>query len=341
VAVLAGAELLCRVLPVSTATETDYYFDPYILTAPAHHTWTMSTGWDLRNPERLRSNNFGFASTRDFVPDRNAVALIGDSFVEASMLDARDRPGAQLERALGGSRAVYAMGSPGSSLLDYAERIRFAHERFGVRDFVLLMERGDVQQSLCGSGNSHGPCLDEKTFAPRIELHAPAGAAKRLLRHSALAQYLMSQLKIAPQRLWRQAVLQARPAATPLARHAPEATTAAAAMPDMSVAPAIDAVTRRFFARIAPYRAASGRLVVVLDSDRRRIAAGIDPADAERERFMALARAAGAIVVDTRPAFVEQMRHSPLRLEVGPYDGHFNALAVGIIARLAADALDR
>jgi len=339
--VLAGAELLCRVLPVSTATETGYYFDPHILTTPAHHTWTMSTGWDLRNAQRLRSNNFGFASERDFVPDRNAVALIGDSFVEASMLDERDRPGPQLERALGGSRAVYAMGSPGTSLLDYAERIRFAHQRFGIRDFVLLMERGDVQQSLCGSGNSHGPCLDEKTFAPRIELHAPAGGAKRLLRHSALAQYLMSQLKLSAQRLWRQAVLQARPAATPLARHANQSAVPAASTLDMSVAPAIDAVTSSFFARIAPYRETTGRLVIVLDSDRRRIAGGMVSANAERERFMALARAAGAIVVDTQPPFVEQMRHSPLRLEVGPYDGHFNALAVGIIARLAADALRR
>jgi len=61
--------------------------------------------------------------------------------------------GAQLERELSG-RPVYTMGSPGSSLLDYAERMRFAHDRFGIVDFVLLVERGDVRQALCGS-NKH------------------------------------------------------------------------------------------------------------------------------------------------------------------------------------------
>ncbi|SFC66212.1 hypothetical protein SAMN05216344_12836 [Polaromonas sp. OV174] len=59
------------------------------------------------------------------------------------MLAAPDRPGAQLERALG-TRPVSAMGNPGTALVDYAERIRFAHTHFGVRDFVVLMERGDV-----------------------------------------------------------------------------------------------------------------------------------------------------------------------------------------------------
>jgi hypothetical protein len=42
------------------ATQTGYYFDPSILSIPPQHEWTMSTGWDLRNPQRLQSNNFGY-----------------------------------------------------------------------------------------------------------------------------------------------------------------------------------------------------------------------------------------------------------------------------------------
>lgn len=51
------------------------------------------------------------------------------------------------------------MGGPGSSFLDYAVRLRWAYEEFGVRDFVLFMEQGDLRQALCGSGNVHAACL--------------------------------------------------------------------------------------------------------------------------------------------------------------------------------------
>src|SRR5262249_49116400 len=144
-----------------------------------------------------RSNNYGFLDARDFERDPNAVALIGDSFVEASMLPQRDRLGPQIERRLQ-AREVYAMGAPGSALLDYAERIRFASERFDIHDFVLLLEHGDVAQSLCGSGNVHAPCLDRVTLAPRTEKQPPPGTLKKVLRSSALAQYLFSQLKLDP-----------------------------------------------------------------------------------------------------------------------------------------------
>ena len=48
---LLSCEALFRVLPVSTATMTGYYLDPYILSYPADHEWTASTGWDLPRRE--------------------------------------------------------------------------------------------------------------------------------------------------------------------------------------------------------------------------------------------------------------------------------------------------
>jgi len=317
-------ELLFRPLPVSTSTETGYYTDPLILTYPANHRWTVATGWDLRNPQQLQANNAGYAASRDFVRDANAVALIGDSFIEASMLPAKDRPGAQLERTLG-TRPVYAMGNPGTALLDYAERIRFAHDNFGVKDFVILMERGDVKQSLCGSGNVNGPCLDAQTLAPRVETIAPPGTAKKIFRHSALAQYVFGQLKFSPQKLMAQAF----PSAP---KPAPPATAAPQEVP-----PYVDVVTAAFFARIKPYT--QGKLVIVIDSDRRALAAGQVKPDPVRARFMALARATGATVVDTEPLFKAHFAQSPLSLDVGPYDAHLNALGVHLVTQAAAKAL--
>lgn len=317
-------ELLFRALPVSTSTETGYHTDPLILTYPPNHRWTVATGWDLRNPQRLQANQQGFVADRNFVRNDQAVALIGDSFIEASMLPAPDRPGSQLERALGG-RPVYAMGNPGTALLDYAERIRYAQENFGVRDFVILMERADVRQSLCGSGNVNGPCLDANTLAPRVALLPPPGLVKRIFRHSALAQYLFGQLKFSPQKLLTQAFPSAQKPTSP---ETPEAE---------KVPPFVDAVTTGFFNRIKTQVA--GKLVIVIDSDRRALAQGQIKPDPARARFIELARAAGAIVVDTQPLFQAHFAQSPLHLEVGPYDGHLNALGVRLVTQAAAKAL--
>jgi hypothetical protein len=336
---LAGAlgfllvlEIFFQLLPVSTSAQTGYYIDPLILSYPPHHHWTSSTGWDLRNVQRLESNNLGYVANRDFEYNDNAVGLIGDSFVEASMLAAADRPGAQLERALGG-RPVFAMGNPGTALLDYAERIRFAHTHFGIRDFVVLMERGDVKQCLCGSGNVDAQCLDPKTLAPRTEKLPPPGPLKRILRHSALAQYVFGQLKFSPERAWREAFAPAHAMAT---QPDPARSAAELALPGHT-APYIDVVTRTFFERINPY--ATGRLVIVIDSDRSALAKGQLKPDPSRARFIALARAAGATVIDTEPIFKAHFARSRLSLEVGPYDGHFNALGVSLVTQAAAVAL--
>ncbi|WP_144264463.1 hypothetical protein [Polaromonas sp. C04] len=324
-------EIFFQLLPVSTSTETGYYIDPLILSYPPYHHWTTSTGWDLRNVQRLESNNLGYVANRDFERNANAVALIGDSFVEASMLAAPDRPGAQLERALGG-RPVFAMGNPGTALLDYAERIRFAHTHYGVRDFVVLMERGDVKQSLCGSGNINGPCLDPKTLEPRIEKLPPAGTLKRIFRHSALAQYVFGQLKFSPQQLLRQAFPPAHGANAASSQPA----SGAAQMPPGQTASYVDLVTHTFFERIRPY--ATGRLVIVIDSDRSALAKGQLKPDPSRARFIQLARAAGATVIDTEPLFQAHFARSRLSLDVGPYDGHFNALGVSLVTQAAAAA---
>lgn len=330
VLVLGTTEIVLRVLPVPTATQLGYYVDPEILNYPPGHRWQVATGWDLRNSQTLRANNLGFAAGRDFVPDPDAVALIGDSYVEASMLSESDRPGAQLERELG--RPVYAMGGPGSSLLDYAERIRFAHHRLGSRDFVVLMEAGDIRQSLCGSGNVHSPCLDRKSLAPRSDRRPEPSALARVARQSALAQYFVGQLRLnAPALL-----------ALAFRRSTPESAARPHAVPDppaVDAPPFVDAVADAFFKRAAQH--VGGRLVIVIDGAR-------DPKRplspllaAERARFMEKARAAGASIVDAEPLYAAHYERSLRSLNVGPYDGHLNPIGVSLVAAAAAKSLRR
>ncbi len=332
---LAGVEFVLRFLPVSTATQTGYYIDPQILTYPAHHRWQASTGWDLRNSQQLSANNWGFLAERDFVANPRAVALVGDSYVEASMLDAGDRPGAQLERELHFSRPVFALGGPGSSLLDYAERIRFVHQSIGVRDFVVLMESGDVRQSLCGSGNVHSACLDPKTLERRIERRVPPSAFAMVARESAAAQYFVGQLKLDLSSVVAQTFRRSVPQHSSNPR---PASSASASVRDKPIA-FVDAVAREFFDSVAPH--VEGRLIIVVDGQRdptRPLEARLA---AERRQFIQRAKEAGATVIDAELLYAEHAMHSRRSLDVGPYDRHLNVLGVELVMRAAASALSQ
>jgi hypothetical protein len=327
-AAVLALEVVMQILPVSTASRSGYYFDPLILTYPAHYTFRTATGWELRNPRKHRSNNYGFLTSEEFAPDPRAIALIGDSFVEASMLPERERLGPQLARAVG-NRPVYALGGPGSSLLDYAERVRFAATRFDIRDFVMLIERGDVRQVLCGSGNIHGPCLDPATLAPRIEKQPEPGAAKRLLRHSALAQYVFGQIKVDPTLLLR--MLQGLFAAP--------AHAAAPALPgrlgpaDVPL-PVVDTIVGTFFERVQARH--PRRIILIFDCRRDALGCTDSPSDPVRDRFMQRASKYGAIVVDVVPAFRRFVRETGLSLNVSPDDTHWNSAANALAARETA-----
>jgi hypothetical protein len=328
VAVLATLEVLFRVLPVSTSSATGYYIDPVIMTYPAHWKFTTATGWNLHNAQRHVANNYGFVAGRDFAPDPSAIALIGDSFVEASMLPLRERLAAQLEARLD-ARPVYAMGGPGSALLDYAERIRFASSKFGVRNFVLLLEHGDVAQSLCGSGNVHGPCLDRTTLAPRVETQQPPGRLKRILRNLALPQYLFSQLKLDPN-AWLAALRGGF-------GHRPAAPAAAEVNRDATQSPAtVKAVIDAFFARIGPY--AKDRLIIVLLGTSN---AADAPADIVRDELRSAASRNGATLLEPTPEIEGQGARTGLSMRVSPTDAHMNRIALGLIAGRVAPELDK
>ena len=321
-AMLLLLELVFRVLPVATATQSGYYQHPLIVSYPARHCFESSTGWDLKNAQRNCTNNIGFLAERDFVAGEDAVGLIGDSYVEASMLPAGLRLAAILERRLKG-RPVYAFGGPGSNLLDYAERAIFASEKFGITTFVFVLERGDIKQGLCGSGHVHGVCIDAATGLIRSETLADAGALKRVVRKSALAQYMVSQLKIDFSKLKPAGF--GMPPAQPLNSGTGISNARQAAVVDV------------FFRRISNIQ--NAKFIFVVDADRGRLleAGFADRNDvAEQIRQGAIGP---ATVIDTASSFKSYLLSTGRILDVGPYDRHWNSDAIAIVAELVGKAL--
>jgi hypothetical protein len=327
-------ELLFRLLPVSTATLTGYYGDPDLLVYPAGHHWVTSTGWDLRNAQQPQANAQGFLADHDFVRDPNAVALIGDSYVEGGMLAAEERAGAQLERLLPG-RQVFAMGSPGTALLDYAQRIRWAHENYGLRDIVLLVEKGDARQVRCNSGNIHSRCLDPATLEPRIQRFPEPGLLKRLGRHSALLQYVLGQIKLDGPRLLTEMLTRQAPTLE-VGKPQRAAPSQAALAEERRV---IDAAVREFIRVAKPH--VEGRLVILVDGVRNPASRPQGPDEFQRAYLMDQLRLGGAQVVDLEPVYARHAATSPLSLDVGPYDGHLNRLGLALVMQAGADALGK
>jgi hypothetical protein len=307
IASLIVVEILLRFLPVSTSTETGYYITPSIITYPPHHKVVMATGWNLSNAHHYQSNNYGFLTHRNFLPNADAIALIGDSYVEANMLLEDERLNAQLENKLD-NRPVYAFGGPGSSLLDYAERARFAQEHFRIRDFVFIIELGDVRQTLCGSGNIHGPCLDPVTFSIRSEAQPlKVSLAKKIARQSALAQYLFSQLRLKPEELVNKLFENTFPEEARPSLLTPSHQLRASE--DVQLV-AVDHVVSGFLSSLPKNK--DSRLVLVFDSYREYLT-GTNPTQTPvRDRFIQLARQAGIELIDTKPIFFHSGRQLDL-----------------------------
>lgn len=316
-------EAIFRLLPVSTATLSGYYIHPLILSYPSRHCFVAATGWDLKNAQHNCTNNLGFLADRDFLKNPQAIALIGDSFVESSMLHPQDRLAAQLERSLAG-RPIYSLGGPGSSLLDYAERAKFAAKELGIRTFVFFLERGDVKQALCGSGNIHGPCIDPHTLLPKVETQREPNALKRFLRQSALAQYVFSQLKFDAASVF---TWPSKPAA--------RIETNAAEQRLRSEA--IERVVQNFFEQLQMIEGA--RYIFVIDAARDHLFTRDVATSGDLTLFKNATDAFGAVVIDPTADFREFVSRSGMILEVGPYDKHLNAEGMRVLAGAIARRL--
>jgi hypothetical protein len=197
--VLVVLETTLRLLPTPTATRVGQYIDPFVTTYPPGHAFRTATGWSLLNARQQQANEHGFIPSRAFQPTPNAIALIGDSLVEQSMLPPEQRLASVLQVS-GLGAEVYAMGVPGSSLFDYLERVRYARDQLGVRNFWIVIERADVRESLCATGVYTDACMDGLGEIRRIR-RPPRSALYNALGESAVLQYFVGVLRLSPRRL--------------------------------------------------------------------------------------------------------------------------------------------
>jgi hypothetical protein len=337
------AELACRLLPINEGLRTlpvnaenpVYRFEP-------NRTSSWSRDWNFSIVNRVRVNNAGFVNDQDYVREgpRPLLAVIGDSYIEAGMVTYGETVQGRLAAAWGDRGRVYSFAASGAGLTQYLVWAEYARDRYRPDRFLFLNIANDFAESLYHRGRSPGfhhfvRLPDDRAEVRRVDYQPTL--LRRLARHSALAMYLVLNVKIeqaikfdlkelgAPTQRW----------AANIQRDGTQEEYA-----DYQWA------ARTFLDRLP---AATGvtpdRIIIVIDGLREAIynpSEGADLTDSvwgRMRRYMeAEAGKRGFVVIDMQPVFEAAYRRDGRRFEF-PTDTHWNGHAHGLLAEAARAAI--
>lgn len=199
---LVAMELVLRMLPIVNGVHREDPQSPGTSARLiAHRDYTWSIGWDLRHVVHGRTNAMGFPSPREYTPDQRAVALLGDSFVEAYMLRYDESLAGQLDALWGGRMHAFNFGLSGASLPHYLGMAREMGSRFTFDAAVIVItpqdyaEGFEMQDGLYRWRDSPEEDLIELVPATH------RGRLQQLVRELALVRYLRGNLKLTLNRL--------------------------------------------------------------------------------------------------------------------------------------------
>ncbi|HEX5864710.1 MAG TPA: hypothetical protein VF014_10745 [Casimicrobiaceae bacterium] len=336
---LALAEIACRILPVNdglmampvNASEPVFHFTP-------NRRVTWSRDWNFSIVNRIRINNAGYVNDQDYdaTDPRPLVAVVGDSYVEASMVPPRDTLHSRLAAAFAPAVRVYSFAASGAPLSQYLVWAREARERWKADALVIVVVGNDFDESLAaykeGPGFHH--YVAGAASALRLQRFDYAyGKARVLARSSAFVRYLVFNLE---------AQVKLRALASRSAALIPSAraelfvgNTAAAA--DSERLSRSKAAVLAFFRDLAAYAGwPPGSVLFIVDGLRyptNDAAVAASFFVQMREFFIAEAGRAGYEAIDMDPLLFAHFRATGERFDY-PTDGHWNGLA----HRFAAEA---
>ena len=161
----------------------------------ANHEYTWSMGWDLRHVVKGKTNAMGFISPYAYTAETPAVALLGDSFVEAQMLAYDESLAGRLDAKLGGMHA-FNFGLSGAALPHYLGIAREMGARYRFAAAVVVATGMDYEE---GFETKEG--LYRWGADPQRELISLVPAVERssvvtVAREMALIRYARANLKL-------------------------------------------------------------------------------------------------------------------------------------------------
>jgi len=345
--ILVGLELIFRVLPTSdslmmqpvNANNTVLRFAP-------NRTVLMSRGRAFHLAVEKRVNNDGFVNDQHY--DRNAttplLAVIGDSYVEATQVKHVDTFHGILAERVSDRGRVYSFGASGAQLPTYLTHAKYAVEEYGASALVFVIIGNDFDESLLFYKSAAGFHYYRGSTNDALELtridYAPT-KLKTLARKSALIRYLVLNLEIDFAELLNRIVHIANSTVDTTPRYVGNTSANADAVRLTRSKKAIDT----FLTQVGEISGLEGDLIVfAVDGIRPQLYAAADLAETGnsyfarmRRYFMIQARERGYRVIDLQAHFIARHETIDERFEF-EQDHHWNAAGHRVVAEAIADS---
>lgn len=320
-------EVMLRVLPIVSGVHRQ---NPPSAHASARltpgHAYRWSLGWDLRHVVHGRTNDMGFLSPHEYSREQPAIALIGDSFVEAQMLAHEESLAGHLDAHARGKLHTFNFGISGAALPHYLGIAREMGEQFQFDSAVVVVTGSDYEEGFEHKEGMYGWGKDPEAELVSLVPSITRGGVRDVVRSLALVRYFRANLKLTPARLF---------AHTRPSECRPQALKE---IDYKRLAAYVDALPQAL--RLDP-----ARIVLVFNKGSNtdiyeRVDRGHVRADAACPTVDALAltelrklaRARGMKLVDAEEVLEAHYRVSRQALDFKPIDSHWNGLATRIIA---------
>ena len=331
---LTALELALRLLPVQNgiaAGDPSIDWPTHRLIANVHYTY--SDGWNLRNVHRGVTNNMGYVAPFAYVPGSQAIAVVGNSFIEALMDRYQDTLQGQLAGQVRDAPAILNFGSSGATLPDYIGVGPMVSRRFHVRWVVILVVGGDFIKGFAPPPGLFGWSAED---TPPVKLRPDdvRSDTVRLIRSLAIVRYVRGNLEFDLRHFLHTSV-----------KGAPQACVREGLRPGD-----LELITRYADGLPAAYGVAPSRVILVFDSDRAELyrthgASTLSSCptrdDLALRALAATAASRGEHVINLEPIFAAYFRATGRRLDYSPLDYHWNAVAHGLAAAQVARVINQ
>lgn len=309
---IVSLEILLQILP----TKTIHKFAANDINQPVLRAKATSLvepiDWKFNHTVHRRINNYGFVDDSDYLPKAQPIAVIGDSYIQSSMLAYQETLQGQLGTKFGNQIPVYSYGIPMYPLSGYLGAAEYATKEFQPRAFVFLLTKGDISDSLQPQSGSY--FLNRPDGELKFEKHGISRSD--VIYQSALVGYLLNQIHFDPQKIIKAQFGLSPSKKVELDRHE------------------YQKISERLLDLFAiKTRVNSRNTVFIIDSDRDYIYNNQLPSNRqELLTFKDVATAKGYRVIDTQDLFTSYYHNTHKKLDFLPTDFHWNAKAHQLIA---------
>lgn len=160
--------------------------------------WSSGANFSIITKKHI--NNYGFLNDQNYSPQDTSplLAIIGDSYVEASQVENKNTMHGILSQETGGKGRIYSFGAAGSPLSTYLAYAHYVNKEFNANALTFIIVGNDFDESLTKYKNDPGfhYFSDAASHLDLMRKDYQPTLIRQLSRHSALIRYLVLNIKL-------------------------------------------------------------------------------------------------------------------------------------------------